>query len=1139
MDKIKKLTSNAWFVPTIILLLVSLLAYFAGPYISFAGYTPLASLNNRIMFITVISFFYLLLQFFKYHQKVTKQKDMVKEISEEAGLNDVINAESTELKNKFEQAFSMLKDKRGGKVSLTELPWYMIIGSPGSGKTTLLANSGLPFPLSNELGNQAVQGVGGTKNCDWWITQDAVLLDTAGRYSSQDSHLKADQSGWHNFLGLIKKYRRKPISGLLVSFSMSDLITMNDYEMSQHTLQLKQRIAEVNDFFATTFPVYIVITKSDMVAGFSQFYETFSHKEREQTFGITFNKDVSIQGDLVATFSNEFAALTQSITRRQWHRMSLERDPNRKTLIYNFSDQFSSLKPTLANIVATLSKKEHGLSSGIIRGLYFTSGTQHGAPIDRMVAKVSKTFGLKNTAKPLWNNDQRSYFIRELLQQVIFPEADQFGVLTRYENRKSLIKRFMIGSATVCTLTLCIGLFISYGNNTQHIISSEKIVDNWNLQYESSVANGDDLRSYIPALNAFASDIAGLVERNEVQFAGLGLDQSDSLQSALTASYKRLLETVLLPYVKAQVELELGAADNISEKYQALKAYLMLASPDERDNTFLMDWLSKNINNNSFFSDVELLELSVHLKQLIKNNIIFNDLDESLVTTTRFALQTQSLEDIYYQQFKMAYYNRPNEALSMANLAGSNWRTVLTTSKDDIRTIPLLFSPKVLPQVLTIEIEAYALQLEDETWILGEGKVIDKAELSKLLKTAYAREYVQNWKDLLTSVSTKPSVNMATLDSALKLTSGIDYPLFNLLNSVYDATKLVETSASTSLIDLSSTTTQNVSDMGSAQTPEYIITSQFTKLHELMDMDQRASWQQNFSSIISEISVAIKFNFKNEQVNNYDDVLDPLEAFGYGQGEPLNRWVLELVDNIKSVSNQTFLGKIEKIWQRDILPQCNSITTSKYPFKKSAQTDASLRDLNALFSFSGSVYQFFVEHIQPLIKSQSYPFRWKENIKQTYGFDEEVLAFFERVSKIRDSLFVADGDGILMNLAFKPIYLVSGLSKFKMSVYGQELSYQYGRASVAVVSWPPENISSSTQIIFVRRDGSEVVDSVGGLFSLFRLIDNAKVKRLNGKKVEVTFSKNNYKAIYEITRQERGNPLIFSELSDFTCPTEF
>ncbi|MFQ3237315.1 MAG: type VI secretion system protein ImpL, partial [Paraglaciecola sp.] len=892
MDKLKKITGNVWFIHAIILLLVSLLVFFAGPYFAFAEYYPLATLNDRIMVIMVILFVYFLVQFFKYHQKVKQQKNMVKEISEEAGLNDVINAESKELKNKFEQAFSMLKDKRGGKVSLTELPWYMIIGSPGSGKTTLLANSGLPFPLSNELGNQAVQGVGGTKNCDWWITQDAVLLDTAGRYSSQDSHLKADQSGWNNFLALIKKYRRKPISGLLVTFSMSDLITMNDYEISQHTLQLKQRIAEVNDFFATTFPVYIVITKSDMVAGFSQFYDTFSHKEREQTFGITFNKDDSVQGDLAETFSNEFTTLIQSITRRQWHRMSLERDPSRKTLIYNFSGQFSSLKPTLANIVATLSKKDDGLSSGIIRGLYFTSGTQHGAPIDRMVAKVSKTFGLKNTAKALWNNDQRSYFIRELLQQVIFPEADQFGVLTGHDNRKSLIKRLMIGGATVCTLILCIGLFISYGNNTQYIISSEQVVDNWNQQYENSVASGDDPRNYIPALNAFANNIAGLVEQNEAQFAGLGLAQSASLQRALTASYNRLLETVLLPYVKAQIELELRAADKVSEKYQALKAYMLLASPDKKDNTFLMYWLSNNVNNNVFFSDAEFLDLSVHLNQLVQNNITFNDVDEQLVTTTRRALRSQSIADIYYQQFKMAHYSRPDEALSMAQLAGNNWRTVLTTSKDDIRTIPLLFTPQVLSQVLTSDIEAYVLQLENETWILGEDNAINKVALSNKLEAAYARDYVKAWQDLLTSVSIKPSVNMAALNSALKLTSGIDSPLFLLLINVYDATKLVEASGSSSLVNLSlkasrvAKTAQNVIDMGSTDAPEYFITSQFTKFHELMSEEQRASWQPNFSSIVSDISVALNFSLKNDNVSNHDDVLNPLKAFAYVQGEP-------------------------------------------------------------------------------------------------------------------------------------------------------------------------------------------------------------------------------------------------------------
>jgi type VI secretion system protein ImpL len=461
MEKIKKITASRWFIPVICFLLFSLLIYFAGPYFNFAGYFFLASLSSRFIIILLVLFIYLIVQFIKYHRQMKKQQNLVKDITEEDGLNDIINSESAELKSKFDEAFNMLKNKKGRQNSLTDMPWYMIIGSPGSGKTTLLSNSGLQFPLFNELGNQAVQGVGGTKNCDWWITQDAVLLDTAGRYSSQDSHQKADQTGWNNFLGLIKKYRRKPISGLIVSFSMSDLMTMNEYEMSQHILQMKKRIAEVNDFFKTRFPVYIVITKSDMLAGFSQFYETFSHKEREQAFGITFDKNNSIQGNLLTHFSQEFRQLTQSITRRQWHRISLERDPNRKSLIYSFSDQFSSLKPTLDSIVGNLAKVDEGLTSGIVRGVYFTSGTQSGAPIDRIIAKVSSAFGLKNKAKALWNNDQRSYFIKELLQQVIFPESDQFGVLVGYEKRKSLIKRITMASASVFTLFIIIGLLVS------------------------------------------------------------------------------------------------------------------------------------------------------------------------------------------------------------------------------------------------------------------------------------------------------------------------------------------------------------------------------------------------------------------------------------------------------------------------------------------------------------------------------------------------------------------------------------------------------------------------------------------------------------------------------------------------------
>lgn len=86
---------------------------------------------------------------------------------------------------------------------LYQLPWYVIIGAPGAGKTTALVNSGLHFPLADRFGNQ-LRGVGGTRNCDWWFTNDAVLLDTAGRYTTQESQREEDAGEWQSFVALLK-----------------------------------------------------------------------------------------------------------------------------------------------------------------------------------------------------------------------------------------------------------------------------------------------------------------------------------------------------------------------------------------------------------------------------------------------------------------------------------------------------------------------------------------------------------------------------------------------------------------------------------------------------------------------------------------------------------------------------------------------------------------------------------------------------------------------------------------------------------------------------------------------------------------------------------------------------------------------
>ena len=152
-------------------------------------------------------------------------------------MSEAENKESDEtvLKDKMKDALATLKSASGGKKDyLYDLPWYLLIGPPGSGKTTALVNSGLKFPLSRGATPAAIAGVGGTRYCDWWFTEEAVLIDTAGRYTTQDSDASTDKQSWFAFLALLKKNRpRQPINGVIVAISLEDLMTLSSADLSR------------------------------------------------------------------------------------------------------------------------------------------------------------------------------------------------------------------------------------------------------------------------------------------------------------------------------------------------------------------------------------------------------------------------------------------------------------------------------------------------------------------------------------------------------------------------------------------------------------------------------------------------------------------------------------------------------------------------------------------------------------------------------------------------------------------------------------------------------------------------------------------------------------------------------------------
>jgi type VI secretion system protein ImpL len=325
-------------------------------------------------------------------------------------------AEATEevarLRERMTQALQRL-GRRGRGRHLYEQPWFVLIGPPGSGKTTALLNSGLHFPLARDpFGGDgespAIGGVAGTRLCDWWFADEAVLIDTAGRYTTQDSDAAVDRAGWQGFLDLLRKTRpRQPINGVIVVLSLVDLATAEPAERAAHARSVRLRINEITERLQLRVPVYVVFSKADRLHGFDAYFEDLDTDGRAQVWGTTFPLDAGVNA-----FHGEFGLLLRRLEERLVERLQAERAAERRALIGGFPLQVASLDQPLTEFLTQAFAGSRLDPPPLLRGVYFTSATQEGTPIDRLTGMLAHTFGVDRKRLPsLRPVSGRSYFV--------------------------------------------------------------------------------------------------------------------------------------------------------------------------------------------------------------------------------------------------------------------------------------------------------------------------------------------------------------------------------------------------------------------------------------------------------------------------------------------------------------------------------------------------------------------------------------------------------------------------------------------------------------------------------------------------------------------------------------------------------
>lgn len=349
------------------------------------------------------------------------------------------------LREGLEKAIETIKTSRlgiaRGRAALYKLPWYMIIGDSAAGKSSAIERSGLQFPIG---GCKAVQGVAGTRDCDWFFTTDGILLDTAGRYAVQES----DRAEWFGFLALLRKHRRRaPINGVLIAVSIKEVLAGDAVQLAALAKNLRSRLQEVTEHLRVHPPVYVIFTMTDLVAGFSDFFLGCERSECERVWGATmrYNRRRSHQ-DVLTFFDQHFDELHNGIKE-----MSIARMGGKETMqpgVFTFPLAFSSIRNPVRAFLATLFEENAFQFKPVFRGFYFTSALQEGAIANPASQRLAERFQLAFQEHPEVGADQQGgYFLLDLFRKVIFADKD---VVARYTNpHASRLKHAVFFSAAI------------------------------------------------------------------------------------------------------------------------------------------------------------------------------------------------------------------------------------------------------------------------------------------------------------------------------------------------------------------------------------------------------------------------------------------------------------------------------------------------------------------------------------------------------------------------------------------------------------------------------------------------------------------------------------------------------------------
>ncbi|AUZ58582.1 conserved type VI secretion system protein [Pseudomonas sp. XWY-1] len=1156
-----------------VLMLVAI--WWLGPQWTWRDQQPLASVAHRslasLVFVLVALLCWLIVLRTRFRRlQAERQQAMAAEVDP---AQPFVHAQEKALS----QGLARYLDNAGGRRALYRLPWYLVLGTRQAGKSSFIDCTDQSFSLTRidkaQARGRPAQAL--AYPVGWWISNDAVIIDPPGAFISQNG--PADSLGsdstdvessvpsgtqaklWQHLLDWLQRNRsQRALNGLVLVVDLPALLHGTVEQRTALAHLLRTRLYEASSQLGSRLPLYVVLSKFDLLDGFDQFYSKLSAAKRNSLFGFTFKLDAVDTFDAwLGEYGEHYDRLLEQLFEQVIDHLDVQGSPALRSRLYSLHRQLLGLRPMLLSFLRETLASDRFTTPALVRGVYWSSVVQHGDVRNAFVREAAQPY---KTSLPLLEGKAQgkalAYFIQQAFGRVIYKEAGLAGDNVRVARRK---RQLLWVGASVGVLAFCIAIaswhryFDINGIKAASVLAKSREYSHHEVDQRLDPTGRnlleplDQIRDAVAVFGDYRAAWPGV--------ADLGLYQGRAIGPTVDEAYLSLLSRRFLPALASGVIDAMDAAPPGSEQQMAaLRVYRMIEDRRNRRAEWVEDWMARQWQQ-AFPGQGQLQrDLMRHLKYALA----YADTDlpqyRQRVSDVQQTLRKVPLPQRVYAGLKQQAQEQLHTGLDLRHQVGPAFDVVYQLSSgssqgdNGVLLAPML-TAKGFKEYFEPRSQRFTEMAMIDQWALGERAQLDysdadQAALNERLRNLYSADYIASWRRALNAFSVADFRDLDHGITILEQLAGPAAPLHRLLETVRDNSSLL----SPMNVGVADEAPSLVSVNGKPEQQQALaIQRAFAGLNAMLHAaGEKPSYYDETHAAIAAVhdyakavqgspdrgKAALHAVHQRFSMTGHDPI-GTLQRVATGLPEPINHHVRKVAEQTAQVLNVEALRELERRWDAEVYSFFQQRLAERYPFVVRAP-DASLEDFEAFFGPNGRLQQFQDQYLKLFLKDNLEALQ--AGLQGRSLIRTDVIEQLKLADRIRETFFDQRGN-LSVQFSIEPLGLSANQRTSLLDLDGQLISYTHGPSQITGIVWPNtlgQHVRSNLTLL--RQNGNSSSLEYRGPWSMFRLLSRGSLNGRTATSVDLSFRTGDGVMRYRLNAEKAFNPITQQPFKGFRLP---